>query len=186
MRAALVVAITLVGCGQPPKAPPPTAALVPDAVAVIVAWDFLDCSPGRYVLDNGETIDIAARDGCASAPRSPTPVLEGGIYQSGGRGPVKDGGLILYARDGRSIAWYAAARPGSDQDGAACPYEMRAAAYSKGDHIHFASGLLLPKGPRYRVEPAWIEQPEDILPRGALFCLDRMGRVVGARLDLTY
>jgi hypothetical protein len=185
---AAIVFAALVACGQQPKIPQPSQELVPDRIGVVVAWDWIDCMPGRYTLDSGDVVELVAGTGaCGDRQHTPTPTLETQAFNlPGAPGPFPEGPLVMYAGAGRAPDWYALASRPFSGDGT-CPFELRAAAYHEGVDIHFGSGLLLPVADTFVIEPSWIEDPHDLLPRGGVtWCLDRTGQVLRARIDTIY
>ena len=183
-----IVVAALVGCGQLPKIPPPSQELVPERMGVVVAWDWIDCMPGRYTLDNGDVVSLVARTGaCGDRRHTPTPELETQAFNlPGAPGPFPEGPLVMYAGDSRAPDWYAlATRPCPASE--SCPFALRGAAYHEGVAIHFGSGLLLPVADGFTIEPSWIEDPLDLLPRGGVtWCLDETGQVLSVRIDTAY
>jgi hypothetical protein len=185
---ALVPLLGLVvgGCGDLPPVPSPSVVLVPEGIGVVVAWDWIDCMPGRYTLDTGEVVTLVAGHGaCGDVEHTPTPTLEHvAVSLPGEPGPFVAGPLVLYAGSGEAIDWYAMAGRPAIED-AECPFELPAAGYLVGDAVHLGSGLLLPLAEGFRVEPDWLEDPIEALSRGATLCLDATGTVVRARVQPT-
>ncbi len=152
-------------------------------MAVVVAWEWLGCSDGgRLTLETGAVLELILQAGACNGPTyTKSPILGGGLTLSSGPGDVDDGDLIMLGT-GPDGAWYAAAR--SQPRDPACPFVFRGAAFDAGPNLHFESGLLLPKGSTFAIEPGWIEHPADLLPKGGVsFCLNRAGEVILAQLE---
>lgn len=187
----LAALLALTGCSRAPEPPRPTETLLPDVIGVIVRWEFLDCAPGRYILDSGREIVISTvGDGevrCDGRLYTPTPRLsDNDVFVSRGTADdgeeTTEGDLLFYGVDGDGTPWYAAAHPEDDPD---CPFKMRAGAWEEGDYIQLASGLLLPKAEGFTVQPEHVKEPFP-LRDGDTICLDATGAVVEVRIFVPF
>jgi hypothetical protein len=167
--------------GVPPR---PDRSLVPEVVAVVVRWDFVEgeCQMTRLTLQGGRSLDLHlfgdSRARCGDGPwETGVPVLTRslGLWGTSQAGEtIPDGGLLYYGHDGQS-EWIAGASSNElAADFAECPYTLSGSGYDEGDILHLSTGLVVKKTADFENKTPWMTETSTFRDSDTI-CINKRG-----------